>query len=121
MLIRRAAAIPLIGFAGLLFVVAFVGALGASLYYEYVGLKMIFSDGDVVGGVFVSGVVGMLAASVIWLLTLPGAALLALAERLWDGPTPPSDHDYHDGPSNDDPLPWGSYYVDTPSFAGATY
>jgi hypothetical protein len=56
--------------------------LAASLYLEYRGIKAIFWKGNVGGGLLLAGVLAPLAASVVWLVSIPGAALMALSERL---------------------------------------
>jgi hypothetical protein len=83
MLARRVAALPLFLLGGAIWLAAAAAIVVASLYYEYVGLRMMFADGQIVEGLFVAGIVPMVAGFVLSILALPGHGLLALAAVLW--------------------------------------
>ncbi len=82
MMVRRITAVPILAVGGIIVVVANLAAVVAALYYEWVGVTMVL-DGAVVEGILVMGFVAMLAAGLVSLLALPGAALLRLGEAIW--------------------------------------
>jgi hypothetical protein len=79
---RRITALPILLLGGLIVVAANLAAVGAGLYYEYQGVKMML-DGDVVNGIVVMGFVAMAASAVVSILAIPGGLLMGLGEKVW--------------------------------------
>src|SRR5690349_17919559 len=84
-LARRTLAAPLLVVGGVIFVATALADVAAGFYFEYVGLKMIFGNGQVGEGLLVAGAVPMVAAAALSIASVPGAALLALGQKLWGG------------------------------------
>jgi hypothetical protein len=82
-LFRRSGAVVLLAIGGLIALAGLLAAIATSLYFEYVGIKMMI-DGQVVSGFFEAGLVAMFAAGAVNLISIPGAVVLEWGERLWE-------------------------------------
>jgi hypothetical protein len=82
-LFRRSGSVVLLAIGGLIALAGLLAAIATSLYFEYVGIKMMI-DGQVVSGFFVAGLVAVFAAGTVNLISIPGAFILEWGERLWE-------------------------------------
>lgn len=99
---RRIVAAPLIALSFVILVAAMLASTAAFIYFEYVGIKMIFADGRVIEGLLIATLVAMVAGGVISVINVPGYVLLRVGEWLWGS---------RDEEPEDEPLtgPWGPY------------